>query len=255
MLTCLVHHAASKQLHLCNPRQGSWTNLSRLHRRSLHYLAQSTFVSGAAEQVMDEAAFQAEVFKLRSREWPYYLAANRDSLQAVPDLSDLSGGLSNPTQFNFLMYILWKVRWGRCNCSWGCNAAFVFPCACKAVWSRLLSVVAVPWWFWSRRLLRSGQTMHCHSCTRVAPQVAARHAADPATRSALTKEAGLRLAQRVAGDAIALARSSGHGDGISDGTKAAVTSALQVLVVRPVPHQQPALAAFGDCAAATSWFI
>ena len=59
---------------------------------------------------MDEAAFQSEVFKLRSREWPYYLAANRDSLQAVPDLSDLSGGLSNPTQFNFIMYILWKAR-------------------------------------------------------------------------------------------------------------------------------------------------
>ena len=61
-------------------------------------------------QIMDEAAFQAEVFKLRSREWPYYLAANRDTLQAVPDLSDLSGGLSNPTQFDFLMYILWKAR-------------------------------------------------------------------------------------------------------------------------------------------------
>jgi hypothetical protein len=65
-----------------------------------------------ASQVMDEAAFQAEVFKLRSREWPYYLAANRDSLQAVPDLSDLSGGLSNPSQFNFIMYILWKARQG-----------------------------------------------------------------------------------------------------------------------------------------------
>ena len=62
---------------------------------------------------MDEAAFQAEVFKLRSREWPYYLAANRDSLQAVPDLSDLSGGLSNPAQFNFIMYILWKARQDR----------------------------------------------------------------------------------------------------------------------------------------------
>ena len=64
---------------------------------------------------------------------------------------------------------------------------------------------------------------------RVPPQVAARHAGDPATRSALTKEAGQRLAQRVAGDAIALARSSGHGDSVSDGTKAAVASALQVL--------------------------
>lgn len=59
---------------------------------------------------MDEQTFQAEVFKLRAREWPYYLQANRDVLQAVPDLSDLSGGLSNPAQFNFMAYILWKAR-------------------------------------------------------------------------------------------------------------------------------------------------
>ncbi len=138
MLTCLVHHAAGK-LYLGNPRQGfgrtsaACTDTSCTTRRAVHMRELCCL------QVMDEAAFQAEVFKLRSREWPYYLAANRDSLQAVPDLSDLSGGLSNPTQFNFLMYILWKVRWGTCICSWGCNAAFAFPCARKAVWSRLLS--------------------------------------------------------------------------------------------------------------------
>jgi hypothetical protein len=61
-------------------------------------------------------------------------------------------------------------------------------------------------------------------------QVAARHAADPATRAALTREAGQRLAQRIAGDALALARTSGHEDGVSEDTKAAVTSALQVLI-------------------------
>lgn len=32
------------------------------------------------------------------------------SLPTVPDLSDASGGLSNPAFFNFLSYILWKVR-------------------------------------------------------------------------------------------------------------------------------------------------
>ena len=62
-----------------------------------------------------------------------------------------------------------------------------------------------------------------------AAQVAARHVEDPAARSALTREAGQRLAQRIAGDAIALARISGHEEGISDSTKAAVTSALQVV--------------------------
>ena len=58
---------------------------------------------------MDEETFQEEVFKLRQREWPYYLEANRGVLPAIPDLSDLSGGLSNPAQFNFMAYILWKV--------------------------------------------------------------------------------------------------------------------------------------------------
>ena len=28
----------------------------------------------------------------------------------MPDLSDSSGGLSNPVFFNFVYYILWKVR-------------------------------------------------------------------------------------------------------------------------------------------------
>ena len=38
------------------------------------------------------------------------LQANRELLPALPDLSDLGGGLSNPAQFNFMSYILWKVR-------------------------------------------------------------------------------------------------------------------------------------------------
>jgi hypothetical protein len=59
---------------------------------------------------MPEAALQAEIFRLRTQEYPYYYAANKDRLAVVPDLSDMSGGLSNPAFFNFLSYIIWKVR-------------------------------------------------------------------------------------------------------------------------------------------------
>ena len=38
----------------------------------------------------------------------YYYEANKDRLDRVPDLSDSSGGLSNPVYFNFIYYILWK---------------------------------------------------------------------------------------------------------------------------------------------------
>ena len=38
----------------------------------------------------------------------YYFEANKDRLDRVPDLSDSSGGLSNPVYFNFVYYILWK---------------------------------------------------------------------------------------------------------------------------------------------------
>lgn len=52
---------------------------------------------------------QAEIFRLRDREYPYYYQANKQRLPAVPDLSDMSGGLSNPAYFNFVSYIIWKV--------------------------------------------------------------------------------------------------------------------------------------------------
>ncbi|KAG2499349.1 hypothetical protein HYH03_002924 [Edaphochlamys debaryana] len=57
--------------------------------------------------VMEEVEFQEEVFKLRQREYRYYAEAN--GLPRVPDLSDGTGGLSNPAYFNFLQYTLWKV--------------------------------------------------------------------------------------------------------------------------------------------------
>ena len=61
-------------------------------------------------QGLSEAALQKEIFLLRDREYPYYRQSNFAALPAVPDLSDSSGGLSNPTFFNFVYYILWKVN-------------------------------------------------------------------------------------------------------------------------------------------------
>ncbi|GAX78310.1 hypothetical protein CEUSTIGMA_g5752.t1 [Chlamydomonas eustigma] len=60
-------------------------------------------------KVTDEKSFQSEVFKLRDREYKYYYENNKDRLEPIPDLSDMAGGLSNPSYFNFVSYILWKV--------------------------------------------------------------------------------------------------------------------------------------------------
>lgn len=59
--------------------------------------------------LMSEESFQAANFRLRDREYQYYYQANKDRLPRVPDLSDQSGGLSNPVYFNFVYYIAWKV--------------------------------------------------------------------------------------------------------------------------------------------------
>eukprot|EP00955_Chlamydomonas_euryale_P012820 138311-Chlamydomonas_euryale.AAC.2 len=56
-----------------------------------------------------EGQLQREIFRLRDREYPYYYDANKDRLPRIPDLSDLSGGMSNTTYFNFNYYILFKV--------------------------------------------------------------------------------------------------------------------------------------------------
>lgn len=60
-------------------------------------------------QLMSETAFQTANFRLRDREYKYYFEANKDRLDRIPDLSDMSGGLSNPVYFNFVYYIAWKV--------------------------------------------------------------------------------------------------------------------------------------------------
>lgn len=60
---------------------------------------------------ISEDELQLEIYRLREREWPYYRSAQtvQAKLPALPDLSDSSGGLSNPVFFNFISYILWKV--------------------------------------------------------------------------------------------------------------------------------------------------
>ncbi|KAG1667070.1 hypothetical protein FOA52_000433, partial [Chlamydomonas sp. UWO 241] len=57
----------------------------------------------------EDRDLQREIFKLRDREYRYYYEANTDKLPRVPDLSDMSGGMSNRTYFNFNFYVLWKV--------------------------------------------------------------------------------------------------------------------------------------------------
>ena len=64
-------------------------------------------------QILTEAEFQAANFKLRSREYKYYYEANKDRLDAIPELSDMSGGLSNPALFNFVYYCVWKSAYTR----------------------------------------------------------------------------------------------------------------------------------------------
>lgn len=75
-------------------------------------------------QLVPEAQFQAQVFKLRQREYKYYAEAvnntstavvpvlpaddSQPGLPAVPDLSDQGGLLNNALYFNFVLYILWK---------------------------------------------------------------------------------------------------------------------------------------------------
>ncbi|GLC35826.1 hypothetical protein PLESTB_000498300 [Pleodorina starrii] len=72
-------------------------------------LTRAVYSSVVQLQIMDEADFQRENFKLREREYRYYAEANRSQLPRIPDLADNTGGLSNPAYFNFIGYCLWKV--------------------------------------------------------------------------------------------------------------------------------------------------
>ncbi len=97
----------------------------------------------AHTQLVPAAQFQAQVFKLRQREYKYYAEAvnnastavvpvlppsdgsssgnnpaptsqsqtkrpSQSTIPAVPDLADQGGLLNNPLYFNFMLYILWK---------------------------------------------------------------------------------------------------------------------------------------------------
>eukprot|EP01025_Chloroclados_australasicus_P038941 TRINITY_DN4018_c1_g1_i2.p1 TRINITY_DN4018_c1_g1~~TRINITY_DN4018_c1_g1_i2.p1 ORF type:complete len:266 (-),score=13.41 TRINITY_DN4018_c1_g1_i2:47-844(-) len=62
---------------------------------------------------LTEEEFQKQLFKLRDREYKYYYEMKKDQLPRIPDLSDMSGGLSNPAYFNFVSYVAWKVVSGQ----------------------------------------------------------------------------------------------------------------------------------------------
>ncbi|GIL72863.1 hypothetical protein Vretifemale_3159 [Volvox reticuliferus] len=75
----------------------------------MRFSAPLAFARMSLRQVMDDADFQLETFKLREREYKYYVEANLGRLPRIPDLADNTGGLSNSTYFNFIQYCLWKV--------------------------------------------------------------------------------------------------------------------------------------------------
>ncbi|GLI68937.1 hypothetical protein VaNZ11_013366 [Volvox africanus] len=81
----------------------------RLNGQLAAALTRAVYSSVVRLQVMDEADFQVENFKLREREYKYYVDANFKQLPRIPDLADNTGGLSNSAYFNFIQYCLWKV--------------------------------------------------------------------------------------------------------------------------------------------------
>lgn len=59
-------------------------------------------VSDAMSGVLGPGEFERRASLFIAREYPYVLEANRGRMPAVPDLTDLSGGLSNAAYFNFV---------------------------------------------------------------------------------------------------------------------------------------------------------
>eukprot|EP00798_Chlamydomonas_sp_ICE-L_P001943 gene1943-33354_t len=60
----------------------------------------AVYLTLVEQKVMDEKQFQIENFKFKD--------PHKDEIPAIPDLSDLTGGLSNKVYFNFVNYSLWK---------------------------------------------------------------------------------------------------------------------------------------------------
>lgn len=90
-------------------RPGRPASCAALDAKLAAVLTKTVYKEIIDQHVLTETQFQQENFKLRDREYRYYYAANKDRLPAIPDLGDESGGLSNPTYFNFINYVLWKV--------------------------------------------------------------------------------------------------------------------------------------------------
>lgn len=96
---------------------GSQTPAAPASDRRLQPQLASALTSSVWDALLQESKglskddLQLEIYRLREREWPYYRNAQQGqaTLPALPDLSDASGGLSNPVFFNFISYILWKV--------------------------------------------------------------------------------------------------------------------------------------------------
>ncbi|KAK9866449.1 hypothetical protein WJX84_012457 [Apatococcus fuscideae] len=80
----------------------------KLEARTAIMLQRSVYDGLRDLNFIDEQDFQIATFRLRNQEYKYYLEQHRAEMPALPELSDNSGGLSNPAYFNFCNYILWK---------------------------------------------------------------------------------------------------------------------------------------------------
>ena len=56
-------------------------------------------------QVMDEGDFEKAASKLREREYPYFLASNKDMIR-IPSIGFVA---MDAAYFNFVYYIAWKI--------------------------------------------------------------------------------------------------------------------------------------------------
>jgi hypothetical protein len=206
-------------------------------------------------QAMPEAALQAEIFRLRDQEYPYYYAANKDRLPAVPDLSDMSGGLSNPAFFNFLSYIIWKVRAGALHAFTRCSKGrLVLAVHARRRWrgrrrpGALADGPAATAGSLARPLAAGRSWQHWRAlaatCTGPFPgiagrppkgplswppvQVVARGVTGEADRAAVCRAAGAALAQELADGPVQRLRAAAAGSGGRAGEAAVLEAVVEV---------------------------
>lgn len=97
------------QLPWDSPPSNGTSPSRRLRPELASAFTKSVYDALLQQEGLSETDLQMEIYRLKDREYPYYRTANAAALPSVPDLSDASGGLSNPVFFNFVYYILWKV--------------------------------------------------------------------------------------------------------------------------------------------------